>query len=63
MHIPPKWLPEKPMWSNYYEALTFMPFGRYFLNTSFIVVTVLIGTILSASFVGLWFCSYKGWIT
>lgn len=56
---PPKWLPEKPMWSNYYEALTFMPFGRYFLNTSFIVVTVLIGTILSASFVAYGFARIK----
>ncbi|MGC9319554.1 MAG: carbohydrate ABC transporter permease [Armatimonadota bacterium] len=31
---PPRLLPEKPLWRNYPQALTLLPFGRFFLNTA-----------------------------
>src|SRR6266436_6108038 len=30
---PPEWLPATPMWSNYPEALTRVPFGLFAANT------------------------------
>jgi multiple sugar transport system permease protein len=37
---PPRLLPWPPVWSNYAEAWNIAPFGRYFLNTAFVAVTV-----------------------
>lgn len=49
--FPPKWIPKPVVWSNYPEALTARPFGRWFLN-SFIVMTIAtVGNILSCSMV------------
>ncbi|MDO5047980.1 MAG: carbohydrate ABC transporter permease [Anaerococcus sp.] len=50
--IPPKLFPDKPLFSNYSEAMEVAPFGRYFINT--IIVTLantlvtLLTTVLSA---------------
>jgi len=30
---PPVWIPNPPRWENYREALTYLPFGRYAVNT------------------------------
>lgn len=49
--FPPKWIPSKPMWSNYPEALTFLPFGQYFRNTATITLAVLIGDLLTNSLI------------
>lgn len=43
------WLPEKLLWDNFYFALTTQPFGRYFLNTVFLVGMNLLGNLLSSS--------------
>jgi len=47
--FPPQWIPKPIVWYNYVEALTFLPFGRYFANTLFITVTSIVGVLLSAS--------------
>jgi multiple sugar transport system permease protein len=47
--FPPRWIPDPIMWNNYYEALTFLPFARYFANTAFITVANIVGTLASAS--------------
>jgi ABC-type glycerol-3-phosphate transport system permease component len=31
--LPPKWIPSPLLWSNYRDALTALPFGRYYWNT------------------------------
>ncbi|MEN9937326.1 MAG: hypothetical protein RLZZ387_3905, partial [Chloroflexota bacterium] len=31
--VPPQLIPNPPRWQNYPEALTFVPFGRFTLNT------------------------------
>ncbi len=45
----PKFLPEHFLWSNYREALTMLPFGRFFLNTLIISVAVVAGQLLICS--------------
>lgn len=50
--IPPTWIPTEWMFSNYHNALfAYVPFGRYFLNTTIITVGVLAGRLLTASLV------------
>lgn len=50
--IPPTWIPSEWMFSNYHNALfAYVPFGRYFLNTTIITVGVLAGRLLTASLV------------
>ncbi|WP_461768062.1 carbohydrate ABC transporter permease [Pseudothermotoga sp.] len=39
-HFPPKFIPDQPKWSNYKNALTLVPFGRYFLNSAIMVMIV-----------------------
>lgn len=47
--IPPKWIPSPFKWENYKEALTILPFGRYFINSLVIVVLVVTGTVFTSS--------------
>jgi ABC-type glycerol-3-phosphate transport system permease component len=51
LEVPPRWLPNPFQWSNYPEALTYVPFGRYALNTLFISVMTIIGHLLSCTLV------------
>ncbi len=48
---PPEWLPSPIAWSNYSEALTMLPFDRYFLNTMVLVVAAEFGALVTCSFV------------
>ena len=52
--IPPIWIPNPIKISNYVEALTLLPFGRYFLNTTYIVVLSVGGTLITSSL-----CAYS----
>ncbi|GAB4434108.1 MAG: carbohydrate ABC transporter permease [Chloroflexi bacterium OHK40] len=47
---PPVWIPIPPQFSNFWEALTRVPFHVYALNTAIIVSLVMVGTLLSCSF-------------
>jgi ABC-type glycerol-3-phosphate transport system permease component len=51
LEFPPRWLPDPIQWSNYREALTYVPFGRYALNTLLISLLVILGHILSCTLV------------
>ena len=51
LEFPPRWLPDPIRWANYPEALTYVPFGRYGLNTLFIAMMVIVGHILSCTVV------------
>ncbi len=48
--IPIVWIPEVIRFENYPQALTAIPFVRYFFNTAFIVGMCMIGNILASSF-------------
>ncbi len=56
-----QWLPATPQWSNYTEALTSAPFGRYFLNSTFIAIARTILTLFLASLAGYGFARYDFW--
>jgi multiple sugar transport system permease protein len=46
---PPRFIPEKFAWHNYYETWTIVPFHIFLKNTVIIVVLCTIGTVLSSS--------------
>lgn len=43
------WIPDPIQWGNYSEAMTSLPFGRYFYNTFIIVIFSVIGSVISSS--------------
>jgi ABC-type glycerol-3-phosphate transport system permease component len=51
LEYPPRWLPSPIQWSNYPEALTYVPFGRYALNTLLIALMTIVGHVLSCTVV------------
>jgi multiple sugar transport system permease protein len=50
--FPPQWIPNPAIWSNYVQALTVVPFQRFFLNTLIITVGSLIGSVISNVMIG-----------
>jgi multiple sugar transport system permease protein len=59
LKFPPIWIPAVPQWQNYPEALTVNPFGRYFLNTMFYAVSVMLAELLSCSFIAYGFARLR----
>ena len=47
--MPPKWIPEPVVWSNYPEAFRAVDFGRYFWNTIYVTLASTAGTLVTAS--------------
>jgi multiple sugar transport system permease protein len=47
--FPPQWIPHPIAWTNYLDALTAVPFGRYLLNALFILVPTVVGTVTSTT--------------
>lgn len=62
MTVPTIWLPSTFDFDNYIEAFRRANFGRYFMNSIIIVVINVIGSVLSASFIGFGFSrlEFKG---
>jgi multiple sugar transport system permease protein len=50
--FPPVWMPHPVMWSNYRDAFTAVPFGRYFANTMIVAGFSVVGIMLSSSLAG-----------
>lgn len=46
--FPPQWIPNPFQWNNYPEALTSVPFGKYFINTAIIEVFVITGVLFTS---------------
>src|SRR5438105_421481 len=58
--IPPSLWPTNPQFiTNYIQIWTQVPFGRWLLNTFFVTVVSLIGTVISASLVGYSFARFR----
>lgn len=47
--MPIKWIPNPIKWNNYIEALTVVPFKRYFLNTTKITSLSILGHLISCT--------------
>jgi ABC-type glycerol-3-phosphate transport system permease component len=59
--FPPDWVPDPIKWENYREALTVLPFGRYFFNTLLITALDIVGKVLSCSLVAYGFARLRWW--
>ena len=57
--VPIQWLPSEINLDNFVEAFTKENFGRYFLNSIFIVVINVVGAVLSSSFIAFGFSRLK----
>ena len=58
--IPPSLWPVSPRFvENYVQIWTMVPFGRWLLNTFFVTIMALIGTVISASLVGYSFARFR----
>jgi multiple sugar transport system permease protein len=49
---PPRLLPATPLWANYVYAWTFVPFDRFFVNSTAVAVTVTLGELATSSLAG-----------
>ncbi len=47
--FPPKFLPTSWRWSNFIEAMTLQPFGRFFLNSAIVAAASVIGQLIFCS--------------
>jgi len=47
--IPPKWIPDPVVWSNYPRSLQALPFGRAYFNSFYISAIVITVSLLTAS--------------
>ncbi len=50
--MPPQWIPNPPVWSNYTQALTSVPFDLFFRNTILIAVLATLGTLWTSTMAG-----------
>lgn len=57
--FPPRWIPSLIQWSNYAEALTILPFARFFRNSLIVTGTTLAGVVLSSSLVAFGFARLR----
>ena len=57
--IPPRFIPETIHWESYIQVFERMPFLTYFLNSTFISIITIIGTVLSSSLVAYGFACIK----
>lgn len=59
LKMPPNWIPVELQWKNYYDALTFNPFGQYFLNTLYFAGMVVVAEVISNSFIAFGFARLR----
>lgn len=57
--IPPQFIPETIHWESYLQVFERMPFLTYFLNSTFISIIAIIGTVLSSSLVAYGFACIR----
>ena len=57
--FPPRFLPEKFKFSNYIEALTALPFGKFFLNSIIVTFGYVFGQLFFCSLAGYAFAKLK----
>lgn len=50
--FPPRLVPERPIWSNYPNALTAAPFARFFFNSAIMSCIIVLGHLFTASTAG-----------
>lgn len=59
LQVPPQWIPNPVRWQNYPEALTYVPFSRYALNTLIIAIGAIGGNLLSCTLIAYGFARLR----
>jgi multiple sugar transport system permease protein len=59
LDFPPRWLPDPVRWENYPEALTYVPFARYAINTLVISALTILGHVTSCTIVAYGFARLR----
>ena len=57
--FPPRWIPKRLQWENFEQGLTFLPFARYFANTSYITLLSVAGQLLSSPLIAFGFAKLR----
>ncbi|MCA9876949.1 MAG: carbohydrate ABC transporter permease [Thermomicrobiales bacterium] len=57
--VPFRWLPETLQWNNYVEAFQVAPFGRFFLNSTIVAISVTATTVFFAAMAGYGFSKFR----
>jgi ABC-type glycerol-3-phosphate transport system permease component len=57
--FPPRWIPTTLNWDNFVKGLTFLPFARYFGNTSLITFGAVVGQMVSSPMVAFAFARLR----
>lgn len=57
--VPPQWIPNPTMWSNYAEVWRMIPFGLYVRNTTFVTAFCIVGALASSSIVAFGFARLR----
>ena len=57
--FPPQWIPDPIQWENYGQAMTVLPFGRFFLNTAILTFSAMFGQLLTCSLVAFSFARLR----
>ncbi len=57
--FPPPVLPASPQWHNFPDALTALPFGRFFLNSSILALCMVTGQTLTGALGGYAFARFR----
>ncbi|MGM0879021.1 MAG: carbohydrate ABC transporter permease [Bacillota bacterium] len=57
--FPPEWIPKPVMWSNYLDAMSYIPFFTYLKNTLIITIFSTIGAVISCPIVAYSFAKLK----
>jgi multiple sugar transport system permease protein len=57
--FPPEWIPKPVMWSNYIDAMNYIPFFTYLKNTIIITVLSTVGAVISCPMVAYSFAKLK----
>ncbi len=56
---PPVWIPNPPQWRNYVDAWNALPFTQFLLNTLFITLLGVVGSVFTSALVGYGFARYS----
>jgi len=57
--FPPEWIPNPVRWQNYPEALNYVPFGRFAINTFIIAAGAIAGNLLSCTMIAYGFARLR----
>jgi len=58
---PPQWIPDPVVWKNYMDTVRAMPFGRFYLNSLFVAVSVTALQIFTSTLAAFAFARLRFW--